>query len=108
MNDFIRRQDAIDAIDKRIDEIWKDNNPKMRGRHPENDLYGIKRHIYGIPAAYVRDIYVGKWVNIRGDNCGDCDQCRHTGYVWMNFCPICGADMRGEKSDRLNQQTGGD
>lgn len=38
----------------------------------------------------------GKWINIRHDNIAECDQCGTTGRAWMNFCPICGADMREE------------
>ena len=36
----------------------------------------------------------GHWINIRNDNVAECDQCGITGRAWMNFCPICGADMR--------------
>lgn len=38
----------------------------------------------------------GKWINIRHDNIGECDQCGITGRAWMNFCFNCGADMREE------------
>ena len=38
----------------------------------------------------------GKWINIREGNRADCDQCGQSGRAWMNFCFLCGADMRGE------------
>lgn len=37
----------------------------------------------------------GKWINIREGNRADCDQCGQSGRAWMNFCFLCGADMRG-------------
>ena len=37
------------------------------------------------------------WINVRGDNIADCDRCNARGRAWMNFCPVCGADMRGEQ-----------
>ena len=36
----------------------------------------------------------GKWINIREGNRADCDQCGQSGRAWMNFCFLCGADMR--------------
>lgn len=36
----------------------------------------------------------GHWINVRDGNIGECDQCGAIGRAWMNYCPICGADMR--------------
>lgn len=48
----------------------------------------------------VRDYFIsrtrGTWVNVQGLNFAECDQCGYSGRAWMNFCPICGADMRGD------------
>lgn len=38
------------------------------------------------------------WINVRGGNIADCGMCNARGRAWMNFCPICGADMRGEQN----------
>lgn len=50
----------------------------------------------------------GRWINIRHDNIGECDQCGITGRAWMNFCFDCGADMRAERrtDGRPDKQTG--
>ena len=38
----------------------------------------------------------GKWINVNVHNVGDCSECGTAGHAWNNFCPICGADMRGD------------
>lgn len=43
----------------------------------------------------------GKWILI-ADGYTDyvkCDQCGNISYVERNFCPSCGADMRGEQDE---------
>ena len=43
------------------------------------------------------------------DESWTCDKCGYsTNIEETNYCPNCGADMRGEQDGRLNQQTGGD
>ena len=37
------------------------------------------------------------WINVRDGNIADCGMCNARGRAWMNFCPICGADMREEQ-----------
>lgn len=47
--------------------------------------------------ADVRPVVRGRWVNeteIEGHACGECSAC-HKIRVIDNFCPHCGADMRG-------------
>lgn len=49
------------------------------------------------PASDVRPVVRGRWVNeteIEGHACGECSVC-HKIRVIDNFCPHCGADMRG-------------
>lgn len=61
------------------------------------------------PAANVREVKRGKWVDslISADNLYDrlgmmscirgyvCDNCKEFSIARYNFCPNCGADMRG-------------
>ena len=49
-------------------------------------------------AADVRPVVRGRWLcetEIEGHACGECSVC-HKIRVIDNFCPSCGADMRGE------------
>ena len=50
------------------------------------------------PASDVRPVVRGRWLyetEIEGHACGECSGC-HKIRVIDNFCPSCGADMRGE------------
>ena len=50
------------------------------------------------PAADVRPVVRGRWLyetEIEGHACGECSAC-HKIRVIDNFCPNCGADMKGE------------
>lgn len=85
MDDFISREAALSAQNKSM------NLNEMRER--------LKR----IPAADVRPVVRGKWVDAV-QSCHDsphvrCSMCGE--YYWryfnkFNFCPNCGADMREE------------
>ena len=100
--DYIKREDALNALcDICVDKLICDK------------AYQTKCHkkFMDIPAADVRE-------NVRGDWVGEADgyadgslvydmwYCSHCGYrceddeppKW-NYCPICGADMRGEKDE---------
>ena len=59
MDDLISRQDALDAIDKRV-QFLKDD-PVFRRKHGDIDLYGIKLIIRALPSAQLEIIH-----------CGDC------------------------------------
>ena len=50
-DDLISRQDAINAIDKRIVQLLED--PVFRRKHAHIDLYGAKKLIREIPSAEV-------------------------------------------------------
>ena len=59
--------------------------------------------IEGIPSADVRENIHGHWVGIDDDPCEtfECDVCGFVFDEWIggdlyNFCPNCGADMRGD------------
>ena len=86
MSDTISRQAAIDAI-KEIYE-WHDNVTKER----------IIEHFKQLPSAQPERIR-GRWIekpHVYGvAYCSLCDYELHTNDT--NFCPNCGADMRGEQ-----------
>lgn len=55
---------------------------------------GARKIIETFPAADVRPVRYGKWKNNRWSiRCSECGY--DTPFTVRNFCPNCGADMRG-------------
>lgn len=55
-----------------------------------------------IPSADVVEVKRGEWIELPSNGIGntaECSVCRDSvyGYESCNFCPNCGADMRGDK-----------
>lgn len=101
MNDPIERDDVIKAIDKRIYELQ--SHPTFKRKNADRDLYGVKKLIINLPSARPR----GEWIeDYNGNGWNDywdytCSNCgkkyeRADAILYKaNFCPNCGADMRG-------------
>ena len=88
MNDYISRQAAIDSI-------WDGTN---------YDIYTkeVKEHLEELPTADVRENVRGEWILKEDRRIVDgydwkCNQCGSWQRYTSNFCPNCGADMRGDK-----------
>ena len=80
MGDYIERKAAFDAAQ----EHFCDSARTLEA-------------IETLPAADVRPVVRGRWLyetEIEGHACGECSAC-HKIRVIDNFCPNCGADMRG-------------
>ena len=94
MNDLISRQAAIDAIKR---EIWD--------KHRAKDIIDT---ICNIPSAQP-ERKKGEWIyknDLKQFFCNQCGEPSLTDddvYIYdmpfPNFCPNCGADMRGEKDE---------
>lgn len=62
----------------------------------------LERHMNDIPAADVRPVRRGKWIDhqegrwIYAKCYAKCSECGTVHDVKSNFCPSCGADMREE------------
>lgn len=94
MTDYISREAALEAAKK------------------SHLYFDIKPIINSIPAADVRPVRRGKWIQTtqpmgwRDEDCAECSVCGEDFVLdeWamdeftnlMNFCPNCGADMREE------------
>lgn len=99
MRDLIDRQKAIDTF-----EPWL----SVKG-YSEGELNMLKAVLYNLsvmPPADVRENVHGKWFYDR--SCESVFECNICGLAWtlnygtpeennMNFCPKCGADMKGKR-----------
>lgn len=95
MADCISREAAIDtAFDYRVDVIENDYD-----RGYQTAVKDIAKALNAIPAADVRPVKRGKWTNGKYRDIYACSVCGDIVVVRKNFCPNCGADMRGEGTD---------
>ena len=91
MSGYISIQSVYDLIDKGY--LVSNHNPKK-----------IRKLISELPSADVRENVRGEWIDTsEGTYCSRCnkfpyDDGEYRLVGWRsNFCPNCGADMRGEK-----------
>ena len=70
-----------------------------------NDFYEFQTLIDSAPSADVRENVRGEWIKQYFDFRDNCQiySCSKCGYqdIDTNFCPNCGADMRGEKDGEI-------
>ena len=119
MDDLISRRAAIDALDEQIEQCNKalgsfDISPKDEYaiKVERASLEAYKEQLENMPSAEPKR---GKWIYCEDStaDCVDgyrCDQCglfvpwdyQHKSIDYIkdyNFCPNCGADMRGKQND---------
>lgn len=88
MVEYIKRQDAIDAVGKAY-------------RYESDRMTALQE----VPVADVRENIHGEWKHLGGDEwvCTACGNVIHTEGSWekptKKFCEECGADMRKEQED---------
>ena len=101
MNDLISRQAAIDALDGEITVTGRANAEAVRG-YARLVADRIKR----LPSAEP-ERKKGEWIEVqfktfpynrigKARKCSLCGK-RKDKYVRWDYCPCCGADMRGEQ-----------
>ena len=97
MSDYISREAAIEAFEKEL-------SAKYNRIELSIGFVGAKSILSDLPAADVVERKKGKWKRAYLDHeamgkrpsifyCSACNQC--IAYP-VNYCPSCGADMRGE------------
>ena len=87
---------------------WRDKNRYTEWCHRPNEngfvMVGYNGEENKIPDdCPLKEVKRGKWIPIMGLNHQNekfiCSECKcQSDYKW-NFCPICGADMRGESDE---------
>ena len=88
MNDFVRREDVVEALYEAI-------RTDLRGTFTDSMSLAIAM-AENIPSAK-QNILKGKWqvTSIKGETWGICSNCNFKQKAGeLNFCPNCGADMR--------------
>ena len=91
MSDYISRQAAIDEVTNMTDIM----NDTAKGV--------LRERLRKLPPADVKPVKRGKWIAYYHGGTAfsySCNQCLHSATERGNFCPNCGADMRGENDDR--------
>ena len=100
MADLIDRQAAIEEIEKTINA---NKSIHYEMRYWEDGMNCALNIIEDIPSAEP-ERKRGRWINAErkdGTTAHKCSECKcFVGYsvsslTWFNFCPWCGADMRG-------------
>jgi len=101
MSDLISRQAAIDEIDEWIKAFLENGHNESAA-----DARLIQDGIIQLPSAQKK----GEWIpQDYNEKTGyittavyyhpKCSECGYSGDYGMNFCPNCGADMRGNSND---------
>ena len=89
MTEYIKREDAIDAV---LDVYYNT---------PDIDLSGgrLEAAILNIPAADVAEVRHGRWLCVDTDTEQFflCNRCKKKEYWESNYCPNCGAKMDKEE-----------
>jgi hypothetical protein len=92
MSDYISR----DSVINRVLELAKE--PSIQ-KCPDtvNGLLGAYNILYEFPSADVRENIKGEWIEKEehGTFWVVCNKCNKQHAFSTNFCPNCGADMRG-------------
>lgn len=100
MDDLISRRAAIDALGEEP-LVWNDDDAEVAERNQwRRDVAAIKALLPVQP-----ERKKGKWIRISDEPFADRFECSECGklppienYEWRlsDYCPNCGADMRGE------------
>lgn len=102
-DDYIKRSDAVFAVQKRIEQIGMGNNPLV---------CSIRQAVRDAPAADVEPVRRGKWIPINISNPSwsqfgiaqyKCSECGSEEMIARKRCPECGAYMdakRGREGKR--------
>ena len=92
MDDLINRQFAIDNMARVIWGYPNEIYPQLNDFSMALEL--AKDGLMGVPSAQRK----GRWeYNEKESRFVKCSECKHLFYAEWNFCPNCGADMRGDE-----------
>ena len=92
--EYIRKSDVINMVSEMLEDEWGYDGIK-------DDVESI---VSKIPSFNAAPVVHGEWIDylpVSGDSNLQprCSQCELTNDAKTNFCPNCGADMRGDNHD---------
>lgn len=102
MDDYIKRQDVLDAIWLVDPQNDGSDGGTVVLQNLELTSADVESIVSEIPAADVRPVVRGRWSWRTGSEyrCTNCGRHTHVDEVMeepaYNYCPYCGADMKGE------------
>jgi len=104
MSDYISREEIRDcyvSIKDVINSHRNDNNAILNDTLDKIDFY-VFTYLNKCPSADVRENVKGEWIEKYIEREGYCYFCSNCNLEVLesdlsNFCPNCGADMRGKK-----------
>jgi len=94
MSDYISREAAIDLFQRLAYDDWNQGaNTTWANAYSE-----AAEMIAQLPAADVVEVRHGRWLPVDDKmDAFDCSECDAMVSKRMNYCPNCGAKMKGEK-----------
>ena len=119
MDDYIKRSEVLKTLKQLLYETAINNvecNPSFSEACEEIAANRIEGYLSAVPAADVRENVRGKWIHTDASPhkvyCSVCFGTYLHNEKWAaelpitlhpNFCPNCGADMRGEKEAIIDE-----
>ena len=99
MSDLIKREDAIEAMEQRYDDILRTFKRKVKVGEKAivMDMIGC------VKALSSADRPQGEWIDDGGiEKCNQCGERKE--FPHWNFCPNCGARMKGVDDETIRTE----
>ena len=104
MTDYIKREDAIEAIENtdwyhinsQAEMVYGANSDLHQAWYSANDIYSA---VENVPTADVAPVRHGHWEVIDAEEPRryGCSECKRLSWHMDNYCPNCGAKMDEEE-----------
>ena len=96
MNEYIKRDEAIAALDEfRLNQTVSKYATVMQCRAARDAISRAAKVLESLPAADVEPVRRGRWLTqiLNGTRIWDCSECKTIGSPQWKRCPVCEAKM---------------